>query len=276
MSSAPISHGLRTAPRDHDELAEGEPPEANADPAQHGLRTTWPLHRRQLGQLAAGWAVLTLLWIAMGKLITGPFEGGAIVRTDVRAAEWLAQRRTPTWNSLTFWGSYLAETLTKVVVTAVVALVLLKVWRRWLEPLVVAVALVVEAAAFIVVTNIVGRPRPDVPRLDGSPVDSSFPSGHVAAAAAYGAFAVIVCWHTRKWWPRLLAVGIATTVTLIVSLSRAYRGMHFASDIVAGVVLGCGSVLLAVAVLGRSPEGARFLAARGGQHDSTEGDPCPS
>ena len=54
---------------------------------------------------------------------------------------------------------------------------MLVVWRRWLEPLVVAVPLIVEAAAFITITFIVRRPRPDVPRLEGSPVDSIVPVG---------------------------------------------------------------------------------------------------
>ena len=167
----------------------------------------------------------------------------------------MVAQRTPTWDHLTVLGSLLAETTTKVVVTAVLAVVFLWLWRRWFEPVFLVVSLVIEAAAFIVVTTVVGRDRPDVPRLDSSPVGSSFPSGHVAAAAAYAAIAVVVFWHTRKRWARILVVLVAVLVPVIVALSRMYRGMHFLSDTIAGAVLGCAAVALTAVVLARSPEG---------------------
>jgi undecaprenyl-diphosphatase len=207
-------------------------------------------------QLLAGWAVLTVVWIGLGKLITGPLDGGAIVRTDERVARWMVEQRTPTWNHITVWGSLLAETTTKVVVTLLLALLFLRLWRRWLEPVLLTVSLGIEAAAFIVVTTVVGRNRPDVPRLDGSPVGSSFPSGHTAAAAAYAAIAVVVFWHTRKRWARALVALVCAVVPVIVALSRMYRGMHFLSDTIAGVVLGFAAVALTFVVLARSPEGA--------------------
>ena len=220
------------------------------------LRSTWPVHRRQSVQLLCGWAALTVVWIGLGKLLTGPLADGSIVRADDRVAQWMVAHRTPTWNRVTVWGSLLAETTTKVVVTAVLALVFLRLWRRWFEPVLLIVALVIEAAAFIAVTTIVGRNRPDVPRLDGSPVGSSFPSGHTAAAAAYAAIAVVVFLHTRKRWARVMVVILSALVPVIVALSRMYRGMHFLSDTVAGTILGGAAVALTAAVLARSPEGA--------------------
>jgi undecaprenyl-diphosphatase len=220
------------------------------------LRETLPVHRRQSVQLVGGWTVLTVVWIGLGKLVTGPLAHSWIVRTDERVANWMVAHRTPTLNRLTGWGSLLAETTTKVVVTAVLAVVLLRVWRRWFEPMVLVLSLVIEAAAFIVVTTVVGRHRPDVPRLDGSPVGSSFPSGHTAAAAAYVAIAAVVFWHTRKLWARFLVVAVTALVPVIVAASRMYRGMHFLTDTVAGALLGGGAVVLTVVVLSRSPEGA--------------------
>jgi undecaprenyl-diphosphatase len=113
-------------------------------------------------------------------------------------------------------------------------------------------SLILEAASFITVTWLVGRPRPDVPRLEGSPVDSSFPSGHAAAAAAYGALVVIVFRHTDRRWVRLSVVAICVAIPAIVGLSRMYRGMHYLSDVLAGVVLGVVSVAITSAIL--SPE----------------------
>lgn len=224
-----------------------------------GLRATWPLHRHQSIRLLGGWAVLTIVWIGLGALLTGPLAGGAIVAADERVARWMVAERTPTWNRLTAWGSLLGETTTKVAVTALLALVFLRLWHRWFEAVVVAASLVIEAAAFIVVTTVVGRHRPDVARLDGSPVGSSFPSGHTAAAVAYVAIAVVVFWHTRKRWARFGVVLLTTLVPVVVALSRMYRGMHFLSDIIAGVALGGAAVVLTAVVLARSPEGVRIV-----------------
>ena len=224
-----------------------------------GLRATWPVHRRQTAQLLCGWAMLTAVWIGIGKLLTGPLKNGAIVHTDEHLARWMVAHRTPTWNHLTVWGSLLAETTTKVVVTLLLALMFLWLWRRWFEPLVLVVSLVIEASAFLAVTTVVGRHRPDVARLDNSPVGSSFPSGHTAAAAAYAAIAVVVFWRTRRLWARVLVVILCALVPVIVALARMYRGMHFLSDIIGGALLGAAAVALTAVVLARSPEGTAIL-----------------
>ena len=218
------------------------------------LRSTWPIHKRQTIQLVVAYIAMTGIWIGLGLLITGPLDGTAITRTDERIAQWFADRRTPQWNTLTLVGSTLAETWVKVLVTAVLAIVMLRMWHRWREPLVICVALIIEAASFVVITMVVGRDRPSVPHLDGSPIGSSFPSGHVAAAVAYAAIAVVVFWHTRNVLARATAVVVCVLVPIAVGLSRMYRGMHFLSDVVAGAVLGAVSVIVTVAILRPAPD----------------------
>ncbi len=170
------------------------------------LRDTWPIRWRDVGLLLTCYVVLTGVWSAIGWTLVHPLDDSAIVRTDERVADWFVERRTPTLDDWSLAGSLLAETIVKIVVTAIIVGVLLWAVKRWLDPLVVAVSLILEAMVFITVTWIVARPRPDVERLDGSPVDSSFPSGHAAAAACYVAIAIVVFWHTRNRWLRALVV----------------------------------------------------------------------
>jgi decaprenylphosphoryl-5-phosphoribose phosphatase len=76
----------------------------------------------------------------------------------------------------------------------------------------------------------VRRPRPqldDLPPLIRTPTQLSFPSAHAATSAA----AVHAYWHLLPWVPLRGAA-------LAMSLSRVYLGVHYPSDIVAGVLLG--------------------------------------
>ena len=76
----------------------------------------------------------------------------------------------------------------------------------------------------------VRRPRPqlaDLPPLIRTPTQLSFPSAHAATSAA----AVHAFWHLLPWVPLRGAA-------LAMSLSRVYLGVHYPSDIVAGVLLG--------------------------------------
>ena len=76
----------------------------------------------------------------------------------------------------------------------------------------------------------VRRPRPqleELPPLIATPTQLSFPSAHAATSAA----AVHAFWHLLPWVP-LRGTALAMT------LSRLYLGVHYPSDIVAGVLLG--------------------------------------
>jgi membrane-associated phospholipid phosphatase len=200
-----------------------------------------PLDRSDLAALLATYCALVAVFTAIGLVVK---RWDRLDAWDQSESRQLAESRTPRLNTLSWWGSNLSETLVKIVVTAIVAGVMLYVWRRWREALMIIVPLVLEAAVFITVTWIVKRPRPPVEQLDGSPVSSSFPSGHVAAAVCYSAIAIVVFWHTRRTWARALAVLLSIAVPLIVGWARAYRGMHYISDVVAGVVLGLVTVVI--------------------------------
>ena len=154
----------------------------------------------------------------------------------------------------------------KIPVTVLVCVVMLVVWRRWLEPLVVAGATDRRGRRLHHDHVHRGRPRPDVPRLEGSPVDSSFPSGHTAAAVVYAAVVVVIFWHTRSRWIRVLAITVVTLVSIAVGVSRMQRGMHFLSDVVFGGLLGAATVIVVTAILthaDRTTRGVRRGSLRG-------------
>ena len=218
------------------------------------LRKSWLVRGHEALVLLSMYVTFTFAWFCVGWLLIHPLAGSTIAHMDRSVSEWFVLQRTPGLNSLTAAGSFLGDTTMKVTVTAIVALVMLWRWKRWLEPLMVVIPLILEALSFITITVLVGRPRPNVVRLDGSPVGSSYPSGHMAAAVAYAAIIVVVFWHTRRVWIRVIAVATGTFVAVAVGLSRMYRGMHFPTDVLFGALLGGASVVATAILLRRASE----------------------
>lgn len=222
-----------------------------------GLWSSWPIGRQKWLQLVVALVGSIVVFAALGYLMTDLLAPNSVTRFDVEIAERLAANRSPSGDDLAHWGALLADSAVKIGVTAVFSMLAFAAWRRWHEPVYLAVTLIFEATVFIVVTTIIGRPRPDVPRLEDSPVNSSFPSGHVAAAVVYGAFVVIVFWHTRARWARSLAVVAYGCTVTAVAWARLYQGMHFVSDVATGIVLGLWSLVVCLLVLGRPPRDER-------------------
>ncbi len=210
------------------------------------------IRREDVVRLVGAYFVLTTVFVAFGKFLKR-FPG--LLDADQRANERIAAQRTPDWDRWTWWGSEIAGTLPKVIATAIATSILFAVYRRWRDVVLTVVSLGLEAAVFLTTTLIVKRPRPEGLRMESSPVDSSFPSGHTAAAAAYTAFAVVAFWHSRRSIVRVLAVALATAAPVVVGFSRFYRGMHHLTDIGAGAVLGLISVAVVAWIIASHHEG---------------------
>lgn len=197
-------------------------------------------------RLIGGGIVLWGLLSLIGVLVTHVMASERWQSWDRRVDVWLAAHRTGSWNTITAFGSGMANTRTVVIVT-VVAVVFMR-WRlgRWYESGIVVAAAVGELLVFLAVTATVHRHRPTVTRLDESPPTSSYPSGHTAAAiAVYGCLAVLLLWiYGRRRSTRIVAV-VLFCAPVVVGLSRLYRGMHYPTDILAGA-LGGGLWLLLV------------------------------
>ena len=213
-------------------------------------RSTWPLGRRQWAELGVALVVITTGFTLVGWLLTHTLAPNPVTRFDADVADRLVDTRTPTRTDVADWGATLASTPVKVIASIVLAGLALALWRRWHEAVLIAVSLTLEATAFVIASFLVGRSRPDVPRLHDSPVDSSFPSGHVAAATVYAAIAVIVFWHTRARLARTVAVLVFTAIPVVVAWARMYQGMHYLSDVVAGALLGVVTLAACVVILG--------------------------
>jgi membrane-associated phospholipid phosphatase len=123
------------------------------------------------------------------------------------------------------------------VVAAVVVVVLLVVgW--WRAAVVVALARLGELLCEFAVKVLVARPRPALVHPVASASGYSFPSGHAGGSAAvYGALALLALAGVVRWTRLILVTGAALLIAA-VSTSRVLLGVHYPSDVAAGVALG--------------------------------------
>jgi undecaprenyl-diphosphatase len=221
----------------------------DATPSRRRWDGRWPVRKHEIGQLLVALACVIGVFSLLGLMYTDWFAPNAITRLDDRIAEAAADNRTELLTDAVPWVAFPADTYTKITISALICLFFLWRWRRWYEAVYVALPLVFEACAFITTTYIVKRDRPEVERLLDSQVATSYPSGHVAAATVYAAVAVIVFRHTRAAWARAAAVLIAVITPLAVAWARVYQGMHFFTDVLAGILLGGASLIVTHHVL---------------------------
>lgn len=131
-------------------------------------------------------------------------------------------------------------------------------WFRDRESGAFAILTLLGALALVVgLKSAVAWPRPP-PATRLVAVDGfGFPSGHaIAATVGWGALAITL----DEPSPRV-RYGVATAIVLLVAITRVGLGVHYAVDVLAGMAVGVGYLLMITALAGRDPLRAGGIAA---------------
>jgi len=157
-------------------------------------------------------------------------------------------------------------------VNLAVTLVCVWVWRRHglrTRALWAFVTLMVTWGLQLLAKQVVQRARPVVEDAVAQAPGYSFPSGHAANTAAAAVVLTLLVWPLLGARGRVVVPAVAAVAVLATALDRVFLGVHYPSDVLAGVIFG-------VAVTGAS-----FVGYVGGTptppaHGSApRGDPEP-
>lgn len=206
-------------------------------------------HRAALA--AALFGLPTLLLLLLVKLEWGPLVSldGDIARTTHRwAVADPALTRTSRILSDWVWDPWMMRAL-----CAVVAVRLVVRGARWLALWLMGTCLVASVVQQSLKAA-VGRSRPVWP----DPVDhahyAAFPSGHaMTAAVVCGLLLWLLRLHGAGPAPWRAGLALAVVSVVGVGVTRVWLGVHWATDVLGGWLLGGLTVALAVATYTRGP-----------------------
>jgi undecaprenyl-diphosphatase len=204
-----------------------------------GTRTLIP--SAYLGLHLALGLLVTVAVIVFVALAEEVLAGGEVARFDVAFARALQDERSPAWDRFFSTVSWFGSGEILGTVTVAVAIVLL-VNHRTLHAIGWVAAQGGGGLLNRTLKETFERTRPEF----ADPVLTSgwsFPSGHAMGTFILCGLGCYLLLRTRRSWPAsAVVVTVALFWCVLMAFSRLYLGVHFASDVVAGLVAGAAWV----------------------------------
>lgn len=96
--------------------------------------------------------------------------------------------------------------------------------------------------------NIFDRERPTLLRLIDI-TGFSFPSGHAMGSTAYFGSGIYLLNRLNQGNSKGILIGLCAAMILLISISRVYLGVHYPTDIIAGIIGGVFCIILSTLLL---------------------------
>ena len=200
--------------------------------------------------LAGIWAGLVGLLVAAGEAVV---HSAAMTRFDEHATRVVVSWRTPALNSAMKAVTWLGSWVAILVAAAIITVLIIRKRLPVLAAIVAVFAWAGEVGGVQIGKAVVSRDRPPEAIWLVHPHGWSFPSGHSAAAClVFTVLALCVAALTRHQAVRILgwlAAGLAIGAT---AFSRVELGVHWLTDVIAGVVFVAVWMTAIAIVLGGS------------------------
>lgn len=173
-------------------------------------------------------------------------EGDGVTTYDPPVWRAFVDARSPARTVLAKIVTEAGSTLAMTILASAAAILLW--WRRSRGDAVMVAVTSIGAGLLVFVTKrVVGRQRPPQDYRLVDETNLSFPSGHaLVSVAMLGVLTLVALPHLRATWARIALVLGALLFAVAIGLSRLYLGVHWATDVLGGWVVGLGWLLTVV------------------------------
>jgi undecaprenyl-diphosphatase len=189
-------------------------------------------------------AVGLFLVIAFAIVLSAP-----LAALDTSAGRWLHVRATPLVSNAMSVVSFLGAPTTLTTV-AVGGSLLLLYRRRRTEAAMLSTFVLGGNLLNFCLKHLIRRGRPVFDDPIFSLPTYSFPSGHAMASTVfYGLLAIYALANARQRYAAYFATAAAVFMVALVSFSRVYLGLHYLTDVMAGIAEGIAWLAFCFAAL---------------------------
>lgn len=213
--------------------------------------------RAAVGVFLIGGTLIGFVGIALFAMLAKTVQQGTTQMFDEGVMAYLGQHRIGWIERSLIEITALGTGLVVIVIVAIAATFLWLTRHKYS-----AILLLVSTGGGLIVNNILklifDRERPQAFEWLAHASSSSFPSGHaMSAAIVYATVGYLAARLQRRRWARWLTMFLAFCMIVLICVSRLYLGVHYPSDVLAGLILGlawaafCMAALEAIQVLGR-------------------------
>ena len=212
-----------------------------SNPVYRGFRTAI----EKAGTVYGAVGIFLIAGLIVAGIGTGIFvevaehvTSGSTQAFDDAVIRWLGAHHTTTLDNIMLEVTALGTGTVVVMIVAVAALFLVPTNHKYS-----AILLLASALGGLVLNGILkigfNRPRPSIFVPAVHTVSSSFPSGHaMSAAIVYSTVAYLAARLQKRMWAKVLTMTAAFVIIALICFSRLYLGVHYPSDVAAGLAVG--------------------------------------
>lgn len=196
--------------------------------------------------LASGLTISVLAGNAFVELAEAVHEDSPVLRAFDRSVhDWAALARSDGSTRL-FIVLTLIGTPVAIGILVALAAAVLTIRGRWRWALYLALTNAAGGLINLALKEFFERARPDLAEALRQAHGFSFPSGHAMGSTVFfGTLAYLAIRVTPGWRSHAAIVALACTMAIAISASRIYLGVHWISDVAAGISAGLLWVLTA-------------------------------
>jgi undecaprenyl-diphosphatase len=165
-------------------------------------------------------------------------NNAALQKLDTSIHDWAVRERTSGATTFFTIMTIIGGPAGLAVLLTIIGIIL-AIRRRWRWLIYLAVTAGGGALLNLELKRYFARARPIAAEMLRRANGYSFPSGHaMGSAVAFGALAYLAFRAIRSWPAKTAVIAFLYTLVASVALSRVYLGVHWISDVLAGVTVG--------------------------------------